>query len=55
MGAFNACFSMGTNILTFGFGVIAKDFGFEGMYLTSAAFVFIGFLIFTVFETQRGS
>ncbi|HXG30384.1 MAG TPA: MFS transporter [Thermodesulfobacteriota bacterium] len=52
MGAFNACFSIGTNILTFGFGVIARDFGFEGMYLASSAFVFAGFLIFTVFESR---
>jgi MFS family permease len=50
MGAFNACFSMGTNFLAFGFGVIAKDLGFEGMYLISAIFVFTGFLIFTLFE-----
>ncbi|HWP91465.1 MAG TPA: MFS transporter [Thermodesulfobacteriota bacterium] len=54
MGAFNASFSIGTNILTFGFGVIAKNFGFDGMYLTSASFVFIGFLIFTIFETEQG-
>jgi hypothetical protein len=55
MGAFNACFSLGTNFLTFGWGIIAKSFGFDGMYLTSAALVFIGFLIFTIFETQRDS
>jgi MFS family permease len=55
MGAFNACFSLGTNFLTFGWGVIAKSFGFDGMYLTSAVFVFIGFLVFTLFETQRNS
>ncbi len=50
MGAFNACFSIGTNFLTFGFGVIARDLGFGGMYLTSAVFVFIGFLVFSLFE-----
>ncbi|MGQ0792728.1 MAG: MFS transporter [Deltaproteobacteria bacterium] len=50
MGAFNACFSVGTNILTLGFGLIARRFGFEGMYIASAALVFAGFLIFMVFE-----
>jgi len=50
MGAFNACFSMGTNFLAFGFGMIARDLGFGGMYFVSAAFVFIGFLVFTLFE-----
>lgn len=51
MGAFNACFSMGTNFLAFGFGVIARDMGFGGMYFISATFVFIGFLVFTLFES----
>jgi len=52
MGAFNACFSLGTNFLSFGWGVVAKSFGFEGMYLTSAAFVLMGFFVFTFFETR---
>ncbi|MGH7889050.1 MAG: MFS transporter [Thermodesulfobacteriota bacterium] len=55
MGAFNACFSLGTNFLAFGWGVIAKNFGFDGMYLTAAALVFVGFLVFTVFETNNDS
>lgn len=50
MGAFNACFSMGTNFLAFGFGLVARDLGFVGMYSISAALVFIGFLVFTFFE-----
>lgn len=50
MGAFNACFSMGTNFLAFGFGVIARDLGFGGMYSISAVLVLIGFLVFTLFE-----
>ncbi len=52
MGSFNACFGIGTNFLAFGFGIIARDLGFEGMYLVSAALVFIGFLVFTLFENQ---
>ena len=55
MGAFNACFGIGTNFLAFVFGVIARDLGFAGMYLISAAFVFVGFLLFTLFEPQRDS
>ena len=55
MGAFNACFGIGTNFLAFVFGVIARDLGFTGMYLISAAFVFVGFLLFTLFEPQRDS
>ncbi len=50
MGAFNACFSMGTNFLAFGFGLVARDLGFVGMYSISATLVFIGFLVFTFFE-----
>jgi MFS family permease len=52
MGAFNACFGIGTNFLAFGFGIIARDLGFGGMYSISAALVFIGFLVFTLFENQ---
>ncbi|HZX13353.1 MAG TPA: MFS transporter [Thermodesulfobacteriota bacterium] len=55
MGAFNACFGIGTNFLAFVFGVIARDWGFTSMYLISAAFVFLGFLLFTLFEPQRDS
>lgn len=55
MGAFNASFSFGTNILAFAFGVIAKNFGYEGMYITSAVLVFIGFLLFTFFESNEKS
>ncbi|MBF8302894.1 MAG: Transport protein, belonging to the Major Facilitator Superfamily, of which is a er [Candidatus Dadabacteria bacterium] len=55
MGAFNACFGIGTNFLAFVFGVIARDLGFTSMYLISAAFVFLGFLLFTFFEPQRDS
>jgi MFS family permease len=55
MGAFNACFSIGTNFLAFVFGVVARDLGFDRMYLIAAAFVFIGFLLFTLFETGRDS
>ncbi|MCI0455346.1 MAG: MFS transporter [Candidatus Dadabacteria bacterium] len=54
MGAFNACFSIGTNFLAFPFGVIAGKLGYEDMYLISAGFVFIGFLVFSIFEDQRG-
>jgi len=54
MGGFNACFSMGTNILTFGFGLIAKTLGFEGMYLIAGLFVFLGFLLFTFCEREEG-
>ncbi|MGE5446260.1 MAG: MFS transporter [Ignavibacteriales bacterium] len=50
MGAFNACFGIGTNFLAFGFGIIVRDLGFGGMYSISAALVFIGFLVFTLFE-----
>ncbi|HEX3033838.1 MAG TPA: MFS transporter [Thermodesulfobacteriota bacterium] len=50
MSAFNACFSLGINFLAFPFGVIARDLGFEGMYLIAGAFAFTGFLVFTFFE-----
>jgi MFS family permease len=53
MGAFNACFGIGTNFLAFPFGIIASELGFKDMYLISSAFVFIGFLLFTVFEDKR--
>ncbi len=49
-GAFNICFSAGVNFFSFGFGVIARDLGFEAMYLTSAGFVMAGFLLFVFLE-----
>jgi MFS family permease len=55
MGAFNACFSIGTNFLAFPFGIIARELGFDDMYLISAALVFVGFLFFTFYDTQHNS
>lgn len=55
MGAFNASYSMGINFLAFPFGIIARDWGYETMYVVTGATVFIGFLIFTIFEKDRGS
>jgi MFS family permease len=55
MGAYNASFSMGVNFPTFAFGIIAKNWGFVDMYLISAFIVFVGFLIFTLFEAKRYS
>ena len=52
IGAFNACFSIGINYPTFVFGVIAERFGFEVMYIISAMVVFIGFMIFSLFESK---
>lgn len=49
MGAYNACFSLGINFLAFPFGIIAKHYGFNTMYLTSAFLVLISFLIFTLY------
>jgi predicted MFS family arabinose efflux permease len=49
MGAYNACFSLGINFLAFPFGIIAKDYGFDAMYLTSAFLVLISFFIFTLY------
>ena len=53
IGAFNACFSIGINYPTFVFGIIAERFGFEVMYIISAIVVFIGFIIFSHFETNK--
>jgi MFS family permease len=53
MGAFNACFGIGTNFLAFPFGIIARELGFKDMYLISAAFVFMGFVIFGIFEDKE--
>ena len=55
MGAFNASYSMGINFLAFPFGIIAKDWGYETMYVVTGATVFIGFLIFTLFEKGKDS
>lgn len=49
MGAYNACFSLGINFLAFPFGIIATNYGFNTMYLTSAFLVLISFLIFTLY------
>ncbi len=49
MGAYNACFSLGINFLAFPFGIIAKNYGFNAMYLTSAFLVLISFFIFTLY------
>ena len=49
MGAYNACFSLGINFLAFPFGIIAKNYDFNTMYLTSAFLVLISFLIFTLY------
>lgn len=55
MGAFNASYSMGINFLAFPFGIIARDYGYEGMYLTAGCLVFTGFLLYTFFEHDRVS
>lgn len=55
MGAFNASYSMGINFLAFPFGIIARDYGYEAMYVVTGATVFIGFLIFTIFEKDSRS
>ncbi len=49
MGAYNACFSLGINFLAFPFGIIAKLYGFDTMYLTSAFVVFISFFVFSLY------
>ena len=54
MGAFNSTFSLGINFLAFPFGYIAKQLGYEKMYLTAGLFVLAGLVIFTLFETDKG-
>lgn len=49
MGAYNACFSLGINFLAFPFGIIANNYGFNTMYLTSAFLVLISFFVFTIY------
>lgn len=53
MGAFNATYSLGINFLAFPFGIIARDYGYEGMYLAAGILVFAGFLLYTFFESDR--
>lgn len=55
MGAFNASYSMGINFLAFPFGVIARDYGYETMYIVAGCAVFAGFLLFTLFEKDGDS
>ena len=55
MGAFNASYSMGINFLAFPLGVAARDFGYEGMYLSAAALVFAGFLLLVITRPGRHS
>ncbi len=55
MGAFNASYSMGINFLAFPLGLVARDFGYEVMYLVTGCLVFLGFLLFTFFEPSRES
>ncbi len=55
IGAFNASYSMGINFLAFPFGVIARDYGYEGMYFAAGCLVFTGFLLYTFFERERVS
>ncbi len=49
MGAYNACFSLGINFLAFPFGIIAKQYGFDTMYLSSAFLVLISFVVFSLY------
>lgn len=46
MGVFNMSFSFGINMLAFGLGVFARDFGFRAMYLLTGVFVLLGFVLF---------
>jgi len=55
MAAFNATFSLGINFLAFGFGVVAKTFGFELMYVVAGALAFMGYLIFTYLKAGERS
>ncbi len=55
MGAFNASYSMGINFLAFPLGLIARDFGYEAMYIVTGCMVFLGFLLFTFFERSSES
>ncbi len=55
IGAFNASYSMGINFLAFPFGVIARDYGYEGMYLAAGCLVFTGFMLYTFFDRSGDS
>ena len=55
MGAFNATYSIGINFLAFPLGLIARDFGYEVMYLITGCLVFLGFLLFTFFQPSSES
>ncbi len=55
MGAFNASYSLGINFLAFPLGLIARDFGYEVMYFVTGCMVFLGFLLFTFFESEGES
>jgi len=55
MGAFNASYSMGINFLAFPFGIIARDYGYDAMYVVTGVTVFLGFLIFTIFDKSGDS
>ncbi len=52
MGAFNGSFSLGINYIAFPLGILAKYFGFPVMYMITGMFVFVGFLIYTIFEND---
>ena len=52
MGAFNGSFSLGINYIAFPLGVLAKYWGFSTMYMVTGIVVFIGFIIFTIFENS---
>lgn len=55
MGVFNMSFSFGINMIAFGLGVFARDFGFRAMYLLTGVFVLLGFVLFlfTKFSPDR--
>ena len=55
MGAFNASYSIGINFLAFPLGIAARDFGYEGMYVSAAALVFAGFLLLVFTRPGRHS
>lgn len=46
MGVFNMSFSFGINMIAFGLGVFARDYGFRAMYLMTGIFVLTGFIMF---------
>lgn len=46
MGIFNMSFSFGINMLAFGLGIIARDYGFRAMYVFTGIFVLMGFVLF---------